>query len=143
MFDAVAQAEPWLELFSGRAKILVVDDDADQRETLVLRLEKQGYEVFSAASADAARQAARTELPNLMLLDVRLPDGDGLELCRNLSDDPLMSQAPIIIVSGMEGPNIVRQARAAGSRFYLRKPYDPNALLLLVEQALRENNWLG
>ena len=59
-----------------------------------------------------------------------------LPLCQHLADDPTTCQIPVIILSGMEGPDIVRNARAAGCLFFLRKPYDPNALLLLTRDAL-------
>ncbi len=73
-----------------------------------------------------------------MLLDLRLPDLTGFEVCEQLSSDPTTCDIPIIIVSGMERPDVVRLSRAAGCRFYLRKPYDPNSLLCLVEHALLE-----
>jgi CheY-like chemotaxis protein len=65
-----------------------------------------------------------------------LPDIDGFELCQQLVDDEATSEIPVIIVSGNDSPDIVRRARAAGCHFFVRKPFDPNALLALIRQAI-------
>jgi CheY-like chemotaxis protein len=72
----------------------------------------------------------------LILLDLRLPDLDGFTLCRELVDAPETCDIPVIILSGMERPDIIRRCRAAGSQYFVRKPYDPNALLVLIHEAL-------
>ena len=80
--------------------------------------------------------------PDLVLLDLRLPDATGFEVCEDLADSPCTCGTPIIILSAMEGPDIVRQARRVGCEFYVRKPYDPNVLLTLIEHALQqERDW--
>ena len=79
---------------------------------------------------------ARERLPDLVLLDLRLPDVDGFEICEELTDSPDTCHIPIIIVSGLDQPDVVRTARAAGCEFFIGKPYDPNALLTLIEHAL-------
>lgn len=119
------------------AKILVVDDDQDQCDVLTYRLECQGFEVLVAHRGEAGLDLARRETPDAILLDIRLPDADGLAMCEELADDPQTAHIPVIIISGCERANIVRQARRAGSRFYVRKPYDPNALLLLLVESLK------
>ena len=82
---------------------------------------------------------AKAEHPDLVVLDLRLPDTDGFTVCNDLADDPATAGTPVIIVSGMVRPDIIRQSRAAGCSYYVRKPYDPNALLILIEQAIRES----
>ena len=79
---------------------------------------------------------ARRERPDLVILDVRLPDTTGFALCEKLAASPETWDIPVLFLSAMEGPCIVRQTRRAGGQFYLRKPYDPNTLLLLVENAI-------
>ena len=74
---------------------------------------------------------AKDENPHLVLLDVRLPDVDGFVVCEELADDPDTCAIPVIMLSGMERPDIIRRSRAVGSQFYVRKPYDPNALARL------------
>lgn len=134
--------EPLLEVEPAEGKaptgrrILIVDDDRDQADALAYSLRKQGFDVILAHTAQAGRLAAELHIPSLIIMDIRLPDGDGLTVCQHLADDPTTCQIPVIILSGMEGPDIVRNARAAGCLFFLRKPYDPNALLLLARDAL-------
>lgn len=83
---------------------------------------------------------ARQDPPHLVLLDLRLPDMEGFELGEQLADDPTTAGVPVIVLSGMERPDIVRRTRAAGCRFFMRKPYDPNALLVLIKSALEESS---
>ena len=135
-YDTTIELNPVMESELSRQRILLVDDDHEQAETLAFALRRQGFEVVVAHSARAGRAATELHQPQLVILDIRLPDGDGLALCQQLSDDPDTSDVPVIILSGMEGPDIVRRARAAGCQFFLRKPYDPNALLLLAESAI-------
>ena len=134
--EPVVELSPVEQTAETGRKILVVDDDREQADALAYALGKQGFEVLMAHTMQAARLAAELHQPHLIIMDIRLPDGDGLTLCQLLADDPLTCQIPVIILSGMEGPDIVRHARAAGCLFFLRKPYDPNALLLLARDAL-------
>ena len=128
--------EPLAAENGPRPTVLIVDDDSDMVEVLATRLQRQGFATLSDLTGRHAVEMARQMQPAVVLLDLRLPDADGLTICRALSDDPVTADIPVIVVSGMERPDVVRAARAAGSRFYLRKPYDPNALLLLIEHTI-------
>ena len=121
-------------------QILIVDDDEDMVGVLCLRLTRQGFKTLSSNSGRQGLEIAQSERPALILLDLGLPDVDGLTICRKLVDDPQICDIPVIIVSGMERPDIIRQCRAAGCRYFVRKPYDPNALLVLIQQAI--NGWM-
>jgi CheY-like chemotaxis protein len=123
-----------------RRSILIVEDDESLAEVLSIRLGQQGFATTTADCGKLALELAHSGHPNLILLDLRLPDMDGLTICQHLVDDPETAEIPVIIVSGMEKPDIVRQSRAAGCQYFVRKPYDPNALLVLIEQALNEAN---
>jgi CheY-like chemotaxis protein len=118
--------------------VLIIDDDHDQAHVLCERLERQGYKTLSANTGRLGQTIAETQRPNLVLLDLRLPDIDGFDVCQHLSDTPDTSHIPVIILSGMERPDIIRRSRAAGCQYFIRKPYDPNALLILVQQAIDE-----
>jgi CheY-like chemotaxis protein len=118
--------------------ILIVDDDEAQAEVLSIRFRGQGFATTMAATGRAGLSLARSQHPDLIVLDLRLPDVDGLNICRELTDDPQTCHIPVIILSGMERPDIIRSARSAGCQYYVRKPYDPNALLLVVETAIAE-----
>ena len=119
-------------------KILIVDDDESIVEVLSLRLSALGFMPLAAHSGADGLQRARQERPKLILLDLRLPDTDGLSVCEELVDSADTWDIPVIIVSGRDDSDIVRQCRAAGCRFFVHKPYDPNALLILIHQALGE-----
>lgn len=120
------------------SRLLIIDDDLEQCEVLSYRLTKQGFDVVVANSGVAGFDAARRLNPDAIILDIRLPDADGLDICQSLADSDQTSHIPVIIVSGCERPNMVRLARQAGSRYYVRKPYDPNALLLLIQEAISD-----
>lgn len=122
--------------------VLIIDDDHDQSFVLCDRLERQGYKTLSANTGRLGQTIAESLRPHLVLLDLRLPDMDGFDVCQRLSDAAETSHIPVIILSGMERPDIIRRSRAAGCQYFIRKPYDPNALLILVQQAIDESlNW--
>lgn len=126
----------------GPISILIIEDDEELASVLSTRLTSQGYDVVSAATGARGLARARTERPDLVLLDLKLPDVDGFAVCQELADSPETCGIPVIVLSGMERPDIVRRSRAAGCRYFVRKPYDPNALLTLMERAIEESrNW--
>ena len=137
-----AQPGPRNAYETGRQRILIVDDDRDQADVLAYRLDQQGFETITAVTGGRGLSLAHELEPQLILLDIRLPDADGLNMCQQLSDDPATCEIPVIILSGMERPDVIRCSRAAGCQYYVRKPYDPNALLLLVQQALAASDLL-
>jgi DNA-binding response OmpR family regulator len=118
--------------------VLIVDDDSALVEVLTLRLKNQGFKTLAAASGSQGLSMARREQPDLILLDLRLPDIDGFAICQELADSPDTCSIPVIILSGMERPDIIRRSREAGCQYYVRKPYDPNALLILIRHAIDE-----
>jgi CheY-like chemotaxis protein len=132
--------QPELTLFESlqRKRILIVDDDEALVELLSRRIEQQGYETLTAGTGRAGLSLAYRHLPDLVVLDLRLPDTDGLSVCQELADSPQTWSIPVIVLSGMERPDIVRRCRAAGCCYFVRKPYDPNALLVLIRQAIAD-----
>lgn len=122
----------------AKHRILIVEDDATLADVLALRLERVGYQPLLANSGNQGLELARTQRPHLVLLDLNLPDVDGLRICESLADHPQTCSIPVIILSGMERPDIVRSSRAAGCHYFMRKPYDPNALLILIQHAISE-----
>lgn len=144
--DSIHEASPKAERepreVDVRRSVLIVDDDFDQRQILIHRFRKQGFEVLSAEDGRSALQAARGSNPGLILLDIEMPGMDGLSVCRELKDDPATWLIPVIILSASERENVVRLSRSAGCTYFVRKPYDPNALLLLAESAIAsEEAW--
>ena len=123
-------------LQTDRDRILIVDDDASRLRSFRWHSGGRDSRRFRPPRSPRAWTLARSRRPHLVILDIRLPDGNGLNMCQVMSDDPHTSGIPVIILSGMERPDIIRSCRAAGCRYYVRKPYDPNALLVLAENAL-------
>jgi CheY-like chemotaxis protein len=119
-----------------RQSILIIDDDEALSDVLSRRLRQQGFDALTADSGQCGLARAKADQPSLILLDLRLPDADGITICEQLADDLETCAIPVIILTGMERPDILRRCRAAGCHYYLRKPYDPNALLILIRQAI-------
>jgi len=139
---ASALEEPKLEPASTAKpdRILIIDDDEALADVLSRRLQQQGFEAFAADCGRDGLAKARSDHPALIVLDLRLPDLDGFTFCERLADSPDTCAIPVIILSGMERPDILRRSRAAGCHYFVRKPYDPNALLTLIRQAIRESD---
>jgi CheY-like chemotaxis protein len=122
-----------------KRRVLIVDDDTEMSEVLGIRLGRLGFDTSIAANGALGLTLARTDKPNIILLDVGLPDMDGFDVCEQLVDDDRTGEIPVIIVSGTDRTDVIRRARAAGCVYYIRKPYDPNALLTLIQQAIDES----
>ena len=138
MNSPLEQNESDLAIEDAAQRILIVEDDENLAEPLAIRLRGQGYEVSTATTGQDGWQLAISEQPDLILLDLRLPDLDGFSLCGQFADNADTCHIPVIIVSGMERPDIIRRCRSAGGQYFVRKPYDPNALLVLIRSALDE-----
>ena len=124
--------------------VLIIDDDDTLSAVLSHWLKKQGLKTVAAYSGEAGLEKAKAESPSVIVLDLGLPDVDGLSICEQLADAPETCSMPILILSGSEQPGLVRRCRAAGCHYFLRKPYDPNALLVLIRQAIHDaGQWQG
>jgi two-component system cell cycle sensor histidine kinase/response regulator CckA len=140
--DAGVELQPVEQLQERERTVLIIDDDAAQSESLAWRLQSQGFETLTASLGRRGLVLARSERPDVILLDLQLPDIDGLKVCQELTDSPATAGIPVVIISGHDRADVVRQARSAGSEFFLRKPYDPNVVLMIVEQAIaRSRQW--
>ncbi len=142
-FATSPKVQPAPIVTRSRHTVLIIDDDDTLSEVLSHRLKKQGFRTVAAYSGATGLAKAKAERPSAIILDLCLPDADGLTICEQLADSPEMCGTPILILSGSEEPGIVRRCRAAGSHYFLRKPYDPNALLVLIRQAVCDARNLG
>jgi len=122
---------------SNPARILVVDDNEINRDILITRLEKHGYQLLQAADGEAALASAIQEVPDLILLDVEMPKLDGFEVCRRLKNDPALPFIPIILVTARAASQDVVTGLDAGADEYLTKPIDQAALVARVRSMLR------
>jgi DNA-binding response OmpR family regulator len=123
-------------------KILIIEDDLGVAESLACLLERMGFQASWVTHGETGLAFARTEHPDVIILDLCLPDMDGLAVCERLADGHETCDIPIIVVSGWDREDILRLVRSAGGSYYLRKPYDPKALVVLIEHTLREvDSW--
>lgn len=126
-------------VITDRSTVLVIEDDPLQVELLEDGLTRNGFHVRSCRTASGGYRLAKAELPDVIVLDLGLPDSDGMKLCERLADDSETSRIPIIIISGTTDDDVVRRSRASGGKFFLHKPYDPNALLILVNKSIDDS----
>jgi class 3 adenylate cyclase len=119
------------------ARILIVDDNETNRDILVTRLSKHGYETLQAADGEEALASASQHHPDLILLDVEMPKLDGFEVCRRLKKDPTMPFVPIILCTARAASQDVVTGLDAGADEYLTKPIDQAALVARVRSMLR------
>ena len=124
------------ELAAGAGAVLIVDDDPEIRSVLVKLLARIGLDTTEAAGADEALAAARHDRPALVLLDLRLPDMSGYELCRELRQE-LGDDLPIIMLSGSKTDALDRSAGLLlGADDFIVKPFDPDELRARVRRLL-------
>lgn len=119
------------------ARILVVDDDADLRGLVAYQLVKAGFEVIETDNGLAAVDAAVACLPNLVILDIMMPGQDGLSACEQLRADPETAHIPVMLLSALSQPDVVRSGVMAGAVHHMVKPFSTEALLRSVQSLLR------
>jgi CheY-like chemotaxis protein len=119
-----------------RQLVLVIEDDPNDREIYGRILGYNGFDVVFADGAAAGLERARTRQPDLVLLDVGLPDASGLDVCESLRSDPDTSGIPIIVLSAFPESRIGERARALGCADYIEKPTSPLGVLHRIEQMI-------
>jgi CheY-like chemotaxis protein len=121
-------------LYMPRSRILVAEDHLDSREALKELLEAFGFDVIEAVNGRQAVDAALSQSPSLILMDVMMPEMDGVEAIRLLRDTPQTHEIPIIALTAMDGGREL--ALHAGANDYVGKPVDIRRLIGLV------NGWM-
>jgi DNA-binding response OmpR family regulator len=117
-------------------KILVVDDDASMVDMLCVSLKAAGFATGAAADGIEALKKARSIEPDLILLDVVLPELDGYAVCEELRRDPATATVPIILLTGLPGEFPRLAGMESGATAYLRKPFEPRQLISRVRELL-------
>jgi DNA-binding response OmpR family regulator len=120
--------------------ILVVDDDPDVRQSLHVRLKANNYHVIFAVDGVSSIAEARKHMPDLIILDLGLPAGDGFAVLEMLKANDKLSLIPVIVVSARDRNANRGRALKAGARAFLQKPVDNGHLLLAIGQVLGEKN---
>ena len=123
----------------GKGRILVVEDDIDISKMLRIYFDSQGYEVLVANRGNDALDTCRTKLPNVVVLDIQLPDIDGYEVCRTLRNNTRTSYVPIIFLTQKDERSDKIAGLELGADDYITKPFDIEELKLRVEGAIRRS----
>lgn len=118
-------------------KILVVDDSKDNVIILRERLENEGFEISTAYSGEEAIKKALTEIPDLILLDVMMPEMSGFEVCKRISGNEKTREIPIILLTALVEPKDIKEGFQAGAYDYIKKPFNKVELIARINSALR------
>lgn len=116
--------------------ILVVDDAADNLAVLSLALQQQGYKVVTAVNGEDAVTIATQTHPNLILMDINLPELDGLAATRRIRENDALREVPVVVVTAFGTEGFQRAAYDAGASGYLTKPLDLDRMTLLIARLL-------
>jgi DNA-binding response OmpR family regulator len=118
-------------------KILVIDDLPENVFMLQDRLEHEGYEVITAYDGKSGITKALTELPDLILVDVMMPEVTGIEVCKTLVDNPSTQNIPIILITARSGAEDTKEGLEAGAFDYIKKPFNKIELMARINSALK------
>jgi two-component system phosphate regulon response regulator PhoB len=119
-----------------RQRILVVDDEPEAVDLIAFNLRQAGYDVSSAAEGAEALKKARAQLPDLIVLDLMLPEMDGLEVCKILRRDPTAASVPIIMLTAKAAELDRVLGLELGADDYVTKPFSPRELVLRIRKLL-------
>ena len=127
----------------SKGRLLIVEDDFDISNMLRIYFDSQGYQTIVATKGQEGLEMCRRNLPNLVILDIMLPDIDGYEVCRQLRGNLRTSHIPIIFLTQKGERSSQITGLELGADDYITKPFDLQLLLLRVEGALRRAGWLS
>jgi two-component system, OmpR family, alkaline phosphatase synthesis response regulator PhoP len=123
----------------SKSKILLVDDEPDILELIGYNLEKEGYEVHTASNGREAVEVARKIIPDLILLDVMMPEMDGMEACREIREDARLKHALIAFLTARNEDYSQIAGFDAGADDYIPKPIKPRVLISRIKALLRRS----
>jgi len=127
----------------SRAKILIVDDDPELRMALKLRLRANHYETVSAGDGYSAIALAQKERPNLIILDLGLPVGNGFNVLKRLQENDALSHIPVIVLTARDPQSNELRSLDSGATAFFQKPADNNELLQVIRASLHSASAWG
>ena len=117
-------------------KVLVIDDEQTIVDELVEFLDNNGFETTVSMSAEEALDVAKSQAFDLIISDINLGAASGLELCQQIHDLETATETPVIFLSGAQIPDIIRRSHSVGGTYYVRKPFDPEVMVELIDKAM-------
>ena len=125
-----------------KPKILIIDDDPDLRRALKIRLQANHFNTVQASDGYSALSVAQKEQPNLIILDLGLPAGDGFVVLQRLQNSDSLSDIPVIVLTARDPQFNEQKAMLAGATAFFQKPADNNELLDVIHATLK-TSWPG
>jgi CheY-like chemotaxis protein len=119
-------------------KILIAEDERDIRDLITFTLSFSGFEVVAASNGEEALNMAKREIPDLILMDVRMPRMTGYEACAAMKADPKLKDIPVIFLSAKGQDSEIQIGLQAGAVEYLLKPFAPDQLTTRIQAVLKQ-----
>ncbi|MBP7088169.1 MAG: response regulator [Candidatus Omnitrophica bacterium] len=117
-------------------RILIIDDEIDVMKMLVYRIEAKGYEVLTATNGKEAIEITKTNIPNLIFLDYRLPDMKASDISKIIRENDLLKNIPIILITASI-EEIMNKAQECGANDYIGKPIEPDILYAKIAKYIK------
>lgn len=122
------------------AKILIAEDEPDIRDLIKFTLRFAGHEVVAVGDGAEALEAALKEIPDLILMDIRMPKMTGYEACEEIKKNPTIKHIPVVFLSAKGQEAEIKTGFSVGAIEYLLKPFAPDELSRRVQELLDQNN---
>jgi len=123
----------------SKARILIVDDEEDILELLRYNISKEGYDVISSENGEGCLELALSHSPDLIILDLMMPDIDGLEVCKKLKKDDKTKSIPVIMLTAKSMESDIIVGLELGADDYIAKPFSPRVLIARMKSVLRRS----
>jgi len=120
-------------------KVLIIDDSTTTRAVLKVYLSGQSIDFFEATNGQDGLQLARQELPDVIIIDLKMPGMDGMTFCRRVRAETALKHMPIILITGSKGSDVRAEALRSGASVFMTKPIDVPTLAKVVSSYLRGN----
>jgi CheY-like chemotaxis protein len=125
---------------NNNTRILVVDDDSSSVKLLKLNLETYGFDVVTTTNGRDGLEKASSELPDVIILDVRMPELNGWQVCEKLKKDPQTGAIPVIFFTAYSQKTDFEKSKKLGAALFLNKPLDPEELVEKIREILDYDN---
>jgi DNA-binding response OmpR family regulator len=113
-------------------KVLIADDELRLRKVVSLHLKKSGFDVFEAGNGQQAIDMAKEINPDVIVLDVMMPEKTGLEACAEIKAIPELASVPVVLLTAMAESDDIKKGKDAGADEYLTKPFSPKELIDII-----------
>lgn len=119
-------------------RLLVVDDDPDIRELIAINFLAEGFDVLTAAGGHEAEDVIRSERPDVVILDIMMPDRDGLEVLEAVRNDPATCEINVVLLTARSTNDDILEGWRSGPDCYMTKPFDPDELVRYIQYLLSD-----